>query len=359
MVAKSRDDKNSKPESWSSGTIFTEPPIKPRTDVKVKAVSTGQYGGSSAKGTSDLKLNKNDVFEFCLVLKHKRVKEIIEKKILNRDAKIASTWTPINKQNTNLLTKKIKMYFAVTKSGKKMGYTETISRIAEHLYAEYFSRFFPSDVIFTTAQICKVENTEAHGGRHSIGLFKQGRANVISQGFRPNSVKFGTTSSKAFVFNLSSNVVNGGSDDFTLRFPFVSLAFDNPFVSFGSGQDSTPVLKICKDFIKPIEIPNTATAEGKDNLTLQLAYRTKRKGIDFSFYKVDYVAVNGFVASATKSAIAVQSDTTDLPVLDAPPSLEESIAEEVSFSMSLGSSTETLQLDSFYDDPPEETKEGV
>ena len=199
-----------------------------------------------------------------------------------------------------------------------MAASETIDAIATFLYQKYLSVFFTSDIIFVTAQLSiELPDTKSNG-RRSIGFFKAGRAETLILKNIKNSHLESKTSSRSFILNLASDHLIGDLDDFTIRLPFVCSKFEDPLNYRDEAESTSPIVNICSDWVNPLTIPSlTKTNTGEsDEIVLRLLLKTKRKGADFTFFKVDYVSFNGFIASAKNSAIQMPTMLTTEPVLD-------------------------------------------
>lgn len=199
-----------------------------------------------------------------------------------------------------------------------MGVNDSIESLAVFLYERYFAHLFGSDVVFVTAQIKREVPHYSNDGRRSVGFFRSGKAHEINSSFDKTDFTHAHTSSRSFIFNLASENIIGGSDDFSIRIPFVSALFHDPFALKREGELHTPITKICAEFVEPLIIPSIKNGKSNDSMVIKLLLKSNRKGIEFNYFNVDYIAFSGFLAHAKNSAIQLPSVLGYEPILDGP-----------------------------------------
>lgn len=175
-----------------------------------------------------------------------------------------------------------------------------LNSIQTKLFGEHFKSLFSTHIVLEKVQLKRVYPPERIGPRRSLATHEHG--------LLPS--KEGRPSSRSYLFNLSSSLITGASDDF-------SISPEGAYVAYNMGalglmnnskliqhQDPTEsIINLLSPFgALQIEIPSKDESSPQ-SLVLRLALKTNRADAVVPFYPVDYIACSGFAMNAQASAI--------------------------------------------------------
>jgi hypothetical protein len=249
-------------------------------------------------------LQKNDVFELVFCLKSMDIRELKLRLFKNGHKDLYSSFKDRDWQSENYYTKTFKMYFVALNTPKGGTAEQIIVALKKAIFDVLFGDAFSPHVLLEKTQIKRIYPPARVTPPRTVAMAVVGTGDPIKK--RP--------SSRSFLINLSSNLITGASDDFTIRVPLMSAS-----TVAGSFLDNSRHV-----LTQSINVPLPESPGGTDVLQVRLALKTNRSDALAPFYPVDYVACSGFASAAVSSAIPQVPYSVEDPELDTGESFSES-----------------------------------